>query len=165
MQRKTTVRPANPSEAQSPRPARTTAQQPLVQTKRNPFRLNTRRCVSMCRAGRGGKKSRIESDKLTSVNCRGQTPTVSPNLASIQCSSRRLMTVRRSPCEAQLRAQRGQKAASVRKGEPQNKVDQRRNAGRAVLTEERALSSQSSILQHLTSTLFMTEGPVLSAAI
>lgn len=38
-------------------------------------------------------------------------------------------------------------------------------AGLAALTGERALSSQSLILQRVTSTPFMSEGPVLSTAI
>ena len=77
--------------------------------------------MSCTRRARKEAKQNFISDELTSVNCRGQTPTLSPNLASIQCSSRRLMTVRMSPCEAELRTGRDQKAASVRKGAPQIK--------------------------------------------
>ena len=46
-----------------------------------------------------GRKKKTE---LTSVNCWGQIPTLSPSLASIQCSSTRRMTVRMSPCKPEL---------------------------------------------------------------
>lgn len=107
------------------------------------------------------------ADELTSVNCRGQTPTLSPDLASIQFSSRRLMTVRMSPCEPELRAQAEQNPASVRKGELHIKwtKGETQDADLAVLSKEGALSSQSFILQHMTSTPFMSEGPILSTAI
>lgn len=68
------------------------------------------------------------------------------------------MTVRMSPCEPELRAQGEQNPASVRKGEL-------READLAVLSKEGALSSQSFILQRMTSTPFMSEGAVLSMAI
>lgn len=85
------------------------------------------------------------ADELTSVNCRGQTPTLSPDLASIQFSSRRRMTVRMSPCEPELRAQAEQNPASVRKGEPHIKwtKGETQDAELAVLSKEGALSSQS----------------------
>lgn len=46
-----------------------------------------------------GMKEGKKKKRLTSVNCWGQIPTLSPSLASIQCSSTRLMTVRMSPCK------------------------------------------------------------------
>lgn len=61
-------------------------------------------------------RERENSEELTSVNCRGQTPTFSPSLASIQCSSTRLMTVRMSPCKPELS---NRDTESVRKDEKQ----------------------------------------------
>lgn len=62
------------------------------------------------------ERTQKNSEELTSVNCRGQTPTFSPSLASIQCSSTRLMTVRMSPCKPELS---NRDTESVRKDEKQ----------------------------------------------
>lgn len=67
-------------------------------------------------------KKEEKKRELTSVNCRGQTPTFSPSLASIQCSSTRLMTVRMSPCKPELsnrETERTELRMSVGKGEKQ----------------------------------------------
>lgn len=64
--------------------------------------------------------------KLTSVNCRGQIPILSPSLASIQCSSTLLMTVRMSPCRAQAHQQanlKGGKCDKKPKGDPWKQND------------------------------------------
>lgn len=116
------------------------------------------------------ERTQKNSEELTSVNCRGQTPTFSPSLASIQCSSTRLMTVRMSPCKPELS---NRDTESVRKDEKQinrwNKKTKTRMPGAWVCSPWR-LSTQlwnslspEFILQHVTSTPFMSAGPVLSA--
>lgn len=66
------------------------------------------------------------------MNCRGQIPTFSPSLASIQCSSKRLMTVRTSPCKTQIINRpktsfggSGKKVRGLKPAEKTNKLDAR----------------------------------------
>lgn len=111
-----------------------------------------------------------------SVNCRGQIPIFSPSLASIQCSSTRLMTVRMSPCKPELSKRHResnelkQSAEKVRGREPTGKNKNRMpgacNRDRSpwrLSTQLRNSPSPVFFLQHVTSTLLVSAGLVLSA--
>lgn len=96
---------------------------------------------------------------LTSVNCWGQIPTLSPSLASIQCSSTRRMTVTMSPCKPDTQRVL-QFEEAVKRWEAETHLGERkRMAGGEnrvcspwkLNTQLRNCPSSVSVLQHVTS--------------
>lgn len=111
-----------------------------------------------------GKTEERESDEgLTSVNCRGQTPTFSPSLASIQCSSRRLTTVRTSPCTPQMSNTHTEVNLEGVEGKGEAQINHWRNKKKVQVQESVCTQLRSSefVLGHVTSTPFVSAGPAL----